>query len=356
MEPVYVVGAGGIGCAVGYALRAAGVPVTFVEADPVKVHWGRAHGVRVDRRPPLAADFQVFEDWTPTADATVLLCTKCYDTATVLARLPATATLVPIQNGFDRALEARGDSLEGIASFVSECWPHQTRTRITRPGRLHLGRRRAPVPMTGTRTPPARLAQLAGWLHSATIFRVEIVVDILPFKYTKLMYNAAIGPLATVAGFDNGQLLAAPRVRSLFFELLRENYAILRDAGVPLERIGPFHPVTVDRILRRRPLAHALAWAFYPTLRRTYCSMVGDLPSGRTEIDFYNRHLIDLAQDRPCPLNRQLYTLVKRMERERISPSRHLLNELGAPSSARAPEHHSAGRNLESAPAGSTRP
>ncbi len=48
MDAVQVVGAGGIGCALGYALRAAGVPVVFVEANPRKVVAGRREGVRVD--------------------------------------------------------------------------------------------------------------------------------------------------------------------------------------------------------------------------------------------------------------------------------------------------------------------
>ena len=47
MDAVHVVGAGGIGCAVGHALCAAGVAVTFVDADPEKVAWGREHGVAV---------------------------------------------------------------------------------------------------------------------------------------------------------------------------------------------------------------------------------------------------------------------------------------------------------------------
>ena len=37
MDAITVVGAGGIGCAVGYFLRAAGVRVTFVDADEAKV-------------------------------------------------------------------------------------------------------------------------------------------------------------------------------------------------------------------------------------------------------------------------------------------------------------------------------
>src|SRR5262249_40858800 len=105
---------------------------------------------------------------------------------------------------------------------------------------------------------------------------------------------------------------------------------ILRDAGIPLARIGPFHPDSVNWILHRAGFAGLLAWCFYPSLRGTYCSMSGDLPKGRTEIEYYNRHLIELAADRPCPRNRQIYELVKRMERERLTPSVRLLKELSS--------------------------
>jgi 2-dehydropantoate 2-reductase len=319
MESLYVVGAGGIGCAVGHALCTAAARVTFVEANPRKVHWGRTHGVCLAGHPPRRAAFLDFDEWRPAPGATVVLCTKCYDNAAVLARLPPQATLIPIQNGFDPSLDGHSDALEGVASFVSECTPDQTHTRITRPGRLHLGPRRRVA------SSPSPLVAL---LRRHAPFRIEVVNDILPYKYTKLMYNAAISPLAAAAGLDNGQLLAVPRARRLFFELLRENYAILRAANVQLGKVGPFHPDTVARILRRLPLAGLLAWVFYPTLRRTYCSMSGDLPRGRTEIDYYNRHLIDLAGDFPCPLNRKVYALVKRMEQERTRPGLHILDLL----------------------------
>jgi 2-dehydropantoate 2-reductase len=142
------------------------------------------------------------------------------------------------------------------------------------------------------------------------------------------MYNAAISPLAAAAGLDNGQLLWIPKARLLFFALLKENYAILNHAGIPFARIGPFHPNRVNRILHHGSIARFLAWSFYPSLRRTYCSMAGDLPKGRTEVDYYNRHLIDLAGDFPCPINRRVYEMVKRMERDRLSPSLARLNEL----------------------------
>jgi 2-dehydropantoate 2-reductase len=331
MEPIYVVGAGGIGCAVGHTLCAAGVPVTFVDANPHKVRWGQDNGVGVDGRQSQPATFLHFEDWQPAPATTVILCTKCYDNAVVLSRLPPTVYIVPIQNGFDSVLDGRLNDVEGIASFVSECYPNRTQTRITRNGRLHLGMRGDTVSSSTGKTAAGPAAPLGAWmdrLRRHAPFRVEMVPDILPYKYTKLMYNAAISPLAAAAGLDNGQLLSIPKARQLFFALLRENYAILRAAKIRLGKVGPFHPETVNRILQRLPIAGALAWVFYFTLRKSYCSMSSDLPQGRTEIEYYNRHLIHLARDFPCPLNQRVYELVKRMERERIPPSLRVLNQL----------------------------
>jgi 2-dehydropantoate 2-reductase len=322
MEAITIVGAGGIGCAVGYALASAGATVVFVEADEEKVRWGREHGVQVDRRPARQARFIPFEEWRPQSGRIILLCTKCYDNGTVLARLPEGATVIPIQNGFDPSLDPWLNGVEGIASFVSECFPRKTHTRITRRGRLHLGLRGRGSAAN------ARLTALGSMLRGTRLLRVDIVPDILPYKHTKLMYNAAIGPLAAALGLDNGQLLSVLPARRLFFALLRENYAILRGARAPLARIGPFHPDTVERILATGLVARALSWAFYPTLRGTYCSMHADLPAGRTEIEYYNGHLIQLAGERNCPLNQRIYHLVKRMEGERIPPGLKVLDHL----------------------------
>jgi 2-dehydropantoate 2-reductase len=326
MNGVTIVGAGGIGCAVGYALRIAGIDVTFVECDRDKVAWGKTRGVLVDRNPTQSAEFVHFNEWLPDAKATVLLCTKCYDNSSVLERVPDTVTLIPIQNGFDQALKNPRVALEGIASFVSECYPHQSHTRITRTGKLHLGGRSSARP--SNKDLQGKLTSLGEALSQARLFQVEMVPDILPYKHTKLMYNAAISPLAAAAGLHNGQLLSVPAARRWFFDLLRENYTILSEAGVMLGKVGPFHPHTVSRILSSRMISRMLSWAFYPSLRGTYCSMYADLPAGRTEVDYYNRYLIDLAGDRPCPANRRIYELVKKMERERIAPGLHLLKEL----------------------------
>ncbi len=320
---IFIVGAGGIGCAVGYALRAGDLAVTFVDVDEQKVEWGTRHGVGLDRHSPLRAKFVRFEAWHPPERSIVLLCTKCFDNVAVLGRLPSSVSVMPIQNGFDRALIARA-VIEGISSFVSECLPGRTHTMITRAGDLHVGRWGS---HEGRATHPT-VELVIQLLERHGSFRVKRVPDVLPYKYAKVMYSAAISPLAAVAGLDNGQLLTIRKARRLFFQILRENYGILKAAGVPLGIVGPFHPDTVDRILRWPVVARVMAWPFSLSLRNTYCSMSGDIPKGRTEIDYFNGHLIELAGDHEIPLNRRVYALVRRMEQERATPAPHWLDEL----------------------------
>jgi len=327
MESITIIGAGGIGCALGYALRVANWNVTFVDANESKVESGRRDGVEVVGRPALAATFVLFKEWYQQSDERILLCTKCYDNATVLERL-TTNEVLPVQNGFDVLLDARSHPIEGIASFVSECERDRPRTRITRPGKLHLGYRH-----------DGRSSfrdQLADTLRIAKLFPIVCVERIQPYKYTKLMYNAAVSPLAAAAGIDNGDLLALPTARRLFFALLQENYRILQHAGIELGKIGPMHPRTAMRILKQKWLARMMAFAFTPSLRGTYCSMAPDMPKGRTEIDYYNRHLIELAGDMPCPINRAVVELIDRMTRERETPRVGVLEELSLRASVEA--------------------
>ena len=297
MRPVQVVGAGGIGSAIGYALLAAKTPVVFIEANEKKVVAGQRDGVRVDDRPALDAEFVHFEDWKPTTDSPILLCTKCYDNAAVLAKLPPDADLIPIQNGFDPKLHAFGHEWEGIASFVSECEPDRPHTRITRKGDLHIGRRslspRPPLPGGGGErecpSPPGR-----GWGggSSASSKSPTSTRSSTPSSCTTPRSRHSPPP----RGSTTANSSPLPEARELFFALLQENYRILTAAGIALGKVGPFHPRTVAWILRRKWLAGIMAKCFEPSLRGTYCSMAGEIQKGRTEIDNYNGHLIRLAE------------------------------------------------------------
>ncbi len=324
-EGVWVVGAGGIGCALAHALRAGGVDVTLVESDPAKVAWAQEHGVGIVGQSCLPINVVAFEHWNPptTPSGIVFLSTKCYDNQTVLSRLDTRVEIIPVQNGFDRQLMARAKR-EGVASFVSECNPGQTQTRITRKGELHIGSNSSG---SGSGMNPL-LGRVTEALTTHGAFKVRQVRDVRPFKYAKVMYNAAISPLAAVTGFDNSKLLTLKPARRLFFRFLQENYRILSSAAIPLGKVGPFHPQTVNRILTWPLVARSLALPFSISLRNTYCSMSGDIEKGQTEIRNFNGHLIDLAGAEPCDLNRRACDLVDQMAAERAKPSVAYLNAL----------------------------
>lgn len=322
---VHVVGVGGIGAVLGWSLARAGWDVTLVESRADKVAAGRADGLVVDGQAPLKLPFVAFGDWQAPSDAVILLCTKTYDNAEVLARLDSDRHLVPVQNGYDTLLGSRDNAGEGIASFVSECERDRPVTRITRAGGLHIGAKR-----TASAEEQAELAALAAAFRQGGLFDVELVEDVRPFKAAKLMYNSAISPLAASAGVDNAELLTDPLAKKLFFGLLLENHAVLRHAGVPLAKIGPFHPDTVSKILRTPGLPELMAIFFRPSLRGSYCSMAPDIGTGRTEIEAYNGHLVRLAGNFPCPLNQAAVKLINRITEQGQAPHRRHLDDMAA--------------------------
>lgn len=322
---VHILGAGGIGIAAGVSLVRAGWSVTMVDSNPQKVDAGQREGMSVDGAITTRAHFVGFQDWEPPTDAAILCCVKTFDNALVFSRISNFDSVVPIQNGYEPKLEAKDHPSEAIASFVSQCAPDRPVTRITRAGSLHIGPR-----SNVSDFQKEKIRTLAGALAQGKLFPVESVANIQPFKAAKLMYNAAISPLASSAGVDNAQLLIDPLAQQLFFALLRENYSILSHAGIQLETIGPFHPKTVMRILRTPLLPKLMGVFFRPSLRGTYCSMSPDMGTGRTEIDAYNGHLIRLAGDFPCPINRAVIELVENISRDRIAPAHSHLHQLAS--------------------------
>ena len=326
-KPIHILGIGGIGAALGWALVHEGYSVILIDNHPGKIAEARKNGIAVVGLGAHQIPIVDFADWIPPNEGFILLCTKTYDNPAVLSRLPDDAFLVPIQNGFDPELERRGHACEGIASFVSECERDRPVTRITRPGKLHIGARRLI-----TADEQAEITSLAMALGKTKLFPVELVPDIRPYKATKLMYNAAISPLAAMAGVDNGELLTDPLAKKLFFALLLENYAILQQAKIPLARIGPFHPDTVSVILRTPWLPALMAMFFRPSLRGTYCSMAPDIHAehARTEIDAYTGHLIRLAGEFSCALNRAAFARIEKITAEGLKPQYQHLRDLAA--------------------------
>lgn len=316
IRPIHIIGAGGIGVAMGYALATAGRQVTMVEKNPEKIAAGQLQGLQVEGHAPVTnISFVAFDEWQEPDGALLLLCTKTFNNAEVLEKINKKDLIIPVQNGYDELLDQQPHFGEAIASYVSECDRQRPFTRITREGELHVGQRKQT-----TAENKAILAELAETLKGNPLFEVLLVADVLPYKRTKLMYNAAISPLAASAGVDNATLLSDKLVKNYFFKLILENYAILKHNNMDLAKIGPFHPDTVSKILRIPGLPEIMAQSFKPSLRGTYCSMAPDMGSPQTEIEAYNGYLVKLAGNMPCPYNRAAVEMVRTITNDRLQP------------------------------------
>jgi ketopantoate reductase len=81
MDAYTIVGVGGIGCALAYALAAAGSSVQCVEDAPQKLQWGRLHGLRVNQLRPLPVELVAFDQWEPRRQSTIILSTRFFPIA-----------------------------------------------------------------------------------------------------------------------------------------------------------------------------------------------------------------------------------------------------------------------------------
>lgn len=316
IQSIHIIGAGGIGVAMGYALANSGLKITMVEQNTNKVDSGNKEGLQVEGHPTIKnISFIAFDEWQQPDNTITMLCTKTFNNAEVLERIYNKHLIIPVQNGYDELLDQQEHFGEAIASYVSECERDRPYTRITREGELHIGLRQ----QTSNEN-KAIVAELAASLKGNPLFEVLLVDDVLPYKRTKLMYNSAISPLAASAGVDNATLLSDKLVKKYFFKLILENYSILKNAKFELAKIGPFHPDTVSKILRIPGLPEIMSHSFKPSLRGTYCSMAPDMGTPQTEIEAYNGYLTKLAGDLPCPYNRAAVHMVRTITKERLQP------------------------------------
>jgi 2-dehydropantoate 2-reductase len=128
----------------------------------------------------------------------------------------------------------------------------------------------------------------------------ETAPDMTPLVWGKLLVNAAINPVAALAGETNGRVAERPTLRALAEALADEGQAVARAEGVTL------------------PYASA-AQATLETARRTAdnrCSMLQDLEAGRpTEIDYLSGALVRVAEGRgvEVPANRAIAALVRQV-------------------------------------------
>ena len=310
LTPV-IVGAGGVGLALGTCLHASGQPVELVVRSDEAASALRAQGFA---RSGLFGDVTVpapalrirrsLAELAGSAPDYLLICTKTTavdEVARALGdvwhALEAEPIVVLFLNGWGSAerFAARIPRDRIYNARVITGFTRVSTTQVTvtvHADAIHLG---SLFGEPASRVAPLARSIDAGGLPCRTTDRIE--ADLL----AKLLYNCLLNPLGALLGVPYGRLGEAPETRSLMEAIAREIFRVLDAAG------------------RRThwPDAEAYLDTFYrellPPTARHFSSMLQDLEAGRpTEIDALCGAVVRLAacHGTEAPLCAALTTLV----------------------------------------------
>lgn len=326
---IVIAGAGAIGCHVGLQLHRAGTPVTLLGSERVTADVA-AHGLRIDSGrqddPAFApGDLPFTADPACCADAELVVVTvKSLATGelagTIAPHVPRGCAILTLQNGVSNGARlARyfpdNAVLQGIImANVVETGPGHF--SLTRGGRVFLENSPVPVLEPFDRAPGLGTRRVA---------------DIRGALWSKLLLNLT-NPLNAISGAPLRENLQDRDFRLLLCACMREGIAVVRRAGIALERLTPLPTPWLPYVMG---LPNALflrlgrdMLALDPAART---SMAQDIERGRpTEIDYLVGEILRLAERNgtAAPLNRMVYDSVKTLEREGSGRGPQLMREL----------------------------
>ena len=297
-QHVAVIGPGAIGLCVAIRLaqRTDGPHVTLIDRDADRALrlggrdlWLRSDAGDLKARLPVA-----LAPATPTD--LVILATKAHQAAAA-ARAAAAwigqAPLVTLQNG----LGAAGEMAQVLPdTHILVGVTYQAANRVAEGEVYHAANVSTHVGYEG-RAPDA-LAEAVVRLFRRAGLPARLEPDMTPVVWWKLVVNAAINPVAALAGVRNGAVAERPTLAALARRLADEGQAVARAVGVRL----PEGSAAESALETARATAE------------NRCSMLQDLEAGRaTEIDYLNGALVALANahDVPAPANRAVTALVR---------------------------------------------
>lgn len=326
-----IMGAGAIGCYVGGCLAAGGADVVFVGRERARKELLTSGLVLVDLdggsgRVVTKDRIAFATEASALADCDVVLCcvksAQTAETAAALASVLKKDTLVvSLQNGVRNAEILRAGLpnqivLGGIVGFNVVSKGDGTFRRATS-GPLVIekpeGKRRG----GSDAHHDDRLDLLAAAL-SAAAFEPELVADIRPLQWSKLVMNLnnAVGALSDRPTPD---LLFIEGYRRILRALMTEAIAVLRAAKEPTARLGPLPIGLFPLILRLpTPVLRFVASAQVKIDPEARSSMWEDLTRGRpTEVDYLNGEIVRLAGScgAKAPLNARMVDIIHDAEK-----------------------------------------
>jgi len=299
---ILVFGAGAMGSFFG-GLLSVRHDVTLIGREDhmkaVRVHGLRMTGKTVRVMRPRSAT-RIPRDAQPEL---VIIATKSYDTSDAmrsLRRFGSTAVFLTLQNGIDNANLIARTARRVIAGTTAHG------VTYLGPGEIrHAGLGDTTIG-AWTKVDESTVVRLRDLLDEAGI-RTRITADVRSELWAKLVVNAAINPLAALAGVPNGRLVEDPALRRLLEDVARETAGVARAAGA---RVDAEDLVRRTRLVARRTATNR-------------ASMLQDLDSGRrTEIDAITGAVLREAEKAgvETPVNRVLFALVKAREATLLPP------------------------------------
>jgi len=345
-ERLGFVGAGAMGSFVGGMLAKAGHDVTLIDGWPEHISRIKAQGLVItDTRGRAHVEIaalhinEVQRLIVAPLDV-AFVATKAYDSewaaALIKDYLAAGATVVSLQNGFNEERISR--ILDGRP--VVGCVASTLGAEIVGPG--HVSRAYAPG---GDAYTVFRVGEVDGRLND----RVRRLVDLMSEvdttrpttnlageRWSKLVANAMINPLAAITGLRDRQMSMNPAVRRLSMGLAIEAVEVGRALGyslVPIFGIAAERWMAAGEGGQLDEIDQELSKMAERATEQGRSSTPLDIELGRrTELDFFNGLVIakGRALGIPTPLNESALELVKLVERGELKPAVANIERLGS--------------------------
>jgi 2-dehydropantoate 2-reductase len=297
IERVCVVGAGSIGSLfAGHLGQVADVSVLCRRNEHAQALSER--GLRVSGRSELVASVRaaIAPDDLPEPDL-VIVATKATGLEAAASALDGywpDATVMTVQNGLgaEEIVRAHGDwALLSAVTFMSGTKHSDTHVEYVLDTETWIG------PYAGT---PVERAREAGELLARAGLNVEVLDDLRPAQWSKLIFNATVNGVAALTGLPHDAHYAEGELGGLVHALVDEGKAVAAAAGIELHE----DPWGMNVLATRRGSAH-------------YPSMLEDVEARRpTEIELITGSLVREAERLgvAVPLHQTLYRLIKAKE------------------------------------------
>jgi len=305
---VAVLGAGSIGSLFGGYIALGGLPVTLIGREP-HVRKIQLKGLTIKRTfdgkmIEVKENIHATTEYSEVKDADIVLVTvKAYDTASACECIKSYISdkhlIICLQNGY--GVEKIAENVLNSGCEVVRAITSQA-AQLACPGKvLHNGIGDTFIQKPSNMKHIDHLTILCKALHNQGI-TAEIIENITPMIWRKLVINAAINPLATIMNVKNGKLLSSKHLKEILDQVIAELHQLCKHSRILEISSGEMKDI-VYRVINETS--------------NNINSMLQDVKKGKkTEIDFILKPFVELSQkyNVKAPVITSLYNMIKFME------------------------------------------